>query len=64
MPTEKWNLDSSPWAGREEEDGGSLAKLEGGKENWDIRNETPRGEAVGQIQPEPRLAAGQEPGEV
>lgn len=34
---------SFPWVGREEEeeDGGSPAKLEGGKENWDIMDETP-----------------------
>lgn len=62
LPTEKWNSGSSPWAGREEEDGDSLAKLEGGKENWDIMDATPRGEALGQIQPEPQL--GREPGEV
>lgn len=42
LPTERWNLGPSPWAGREEEDGGSLVKLEGGKENWDIMNETPQ----------------------
>lgn len=36
-------MGSSPQAGREEEDGGSLAKLEGGKENWDIMDETPQG---------------------
>lgn len=58
-PTEKWNLGSSQ-AGREEEeeDGGSLAKLEGGKENWDITGETPTGEALGQMQSQ-GWAAGQ-----
>lgn len=43
---------SSPRAGREEEDGGSLAKLGGGKENWDIMDESPTDKALGQIQPQ------------
>lgn len=55
-------MGSSPRAGREEEDGGSLAKLEGGKENWDIMGETPTGEALGQIQPQAPVPQGTKSG--